>query len=142
MRELQEYYLPLRTFIPGSGGGYNQNSFPLGNANSGLFTPIQANTQGRLKADYNMPLLSDIDKAWWLLYLQRLDFTAFYNYGAAWNGSKPRRGWDRLIGAHGYSLDLRMENKGVHVNMGLGAGKVVGRKNFQPYATAGFDALF
>ena len=142
MRELQEYYLPLRTFIPGSGGGYNQNSFPLGNANSGLFSPIQANTQGRFKADYNMPLLKDIDKAWWLLYLQRLDFTAFYNYGAAWNGSRPRRGWDKLLGAHGYSLDLRMENKGVHFNMGLGAGKVVGRKNFQPYATAGFDALF
>ncbi|MEN9835421.1 MAG: hypothetical protein RL011_1614 [Pseudomonadota bacterium] len=142
MRELREYYLPLRTFIPGSGGGYNQNSFALTQANSGLFTPIQSNSQGRIKADYTVPVISDINKAWWLLYFEQLNFTAFYNYGAGWNGARPRRGWDKLLAAHGYAIDLHMENKGVNFNLGLGAGKVVQRPAFQPYLSAGFDALF
>ncbi|MBM4252037.1 MAG: hypothetical protein FJ146_08710 [Deltaproteobacteria bacterium] len=142
MRELREYYLPLRTFIPGSGGGYNQNSFALSQANSGLFTPIQSNSQGRIKADYTVPIITDINKSWWLLYFEQLNLTAFYNYGAGWNGARPRRGWDKLLAAHGYALDLHLENKGVNVNLGIGAGKVVQRPDFQPYLTAGFDALF
>ena len=142
MRELKEYYLPLRTFIPGSGGGYNQNSFALSQANSGLFTPIQSNTQGRIKADYTVPVISDISKSWWLLYFEQLNFTAFFNYGAGWNGPRPRRGWDKLLAAHGYAFDLHMENKGVNFNLGIGAGKVVQRPDFQPYMSAGFDALF
>ena len=43
--------------------------------------------------------------------------------------------------AHGYDLDLQLENKGVRFNTGLGVGQVVGRA-FEVYLTSGFDALF
>jgi hypothetical protein len=141
-RELQEVYRPLKTFVPGSGGGYNQNSFPLaGEAGGGLFSPVFADTQGRVKVNTTTPLVSDLDTLLWILYLERLDFSMFYNYGAAWNGAEPRRGWDKLIRAHGYALDLQLENKGVRFNLGVGAGQVVGQA-FEVYLTTGFDALF
>ena len=140
-RELQEMYVPLKTFIPGSGGGYNQNSFPLSADTSGLFSPSFGETQGRGRADWTFPVIRDVDKYLWIVYLERLDFTAFYNYGGAWSGPKPPRGYDHLISAHGYRLDLQMENKGVRFNFGLGAGQVVGRP-FGAYVNTGFDALF
>lgn len=141
MRELKEVYRPLKTFIPGAGGGYNQNSFSLVGDDTGLFSPVFGDTQGRAKANWTFPVIREVDKLLWILYLERLDFTAFYNYGAAWNGDQPRRGWDRLIRAHGYSLDLQLENKGVRFNAGLGAGQVIGRDP-EIYMTTGFDALF
>lgn len=141
-RELMEVYRPLKTFIPGSGGGYNQNSFPLaGEAGGGLFSPLFGDTQGRAKASWTMPLVADVDYLLWILYLERLDFTAFYNYGGAWSGDTPRRGFDKLVRAHGYNIDLAMENKGVRFNLGLGTGQVLG-KAFEVYVTSGFDALF
>lgn len=141
-RELQEVYRPLKTFVPGSGGGYNQNSFPIaGEASGGLFAPVFADTQGRVKLNATTPIIADLDKLIWILYLERLDFSMFYNYGAAWNGPEPRRGWQRLIRAHGYALDLQLENKGVRFNLGMGAGQVIGR-DFEVYLTSGFDALF
>jgi hypothetical protein len=141
MRELKEVYRPLKTFIPGAGGGYNQNSFSLVGDDTGLFSPVFGDTQGRAKANWTFPVIREVDKLLWILYLERLDFTAFYNYGAAWNGPEPRRGWDKLIRAHGYSLDLQLENKGVRFNAGLGAGQVIGRDP-EIYMTTGFDALF
>jgi hypothetical protein len=77
----------------------------------------------------------------WLIYADRLDFTAFYNYGGAWDGAKPSQGFAGLTSAHGYNLDLQMENKGVRFNMGLGTGQVRGH-SFEVYMTTGFDALF
>lgn len=139
-RDFQEVYRPLRTFVPGSGGGYNQNSFPLVDAD-GLFAAVYGNTQGRAKATATLPLIPDFDKQIWIVYIERLDFTAFYNYGAAWNGPEPKRGWDRLIRAHGYNLDLQFENKGVRFNAGLGTGQVIGN-DWELYVTTGFDALF
>jgi hypothetical protein len=140
-RDLRELYRPLKTHIPGAGGGLNQNSYPLAGEGSGLFSPVFGDTQARARADWTMPLIRDVDKELWIIYLERLDFSAFYNYGAAWTGPEPRRGWDKLIRAHGYSVDLQMENKGVRFNAGLGAGQVIG-KDFEAYVTAGFDALF
>ncbi len=141
-RELKEVYRPLKTFIPGSGGGYNQNSFPVtGDGSTGLFAPVFGDTQGRAKANWTVPLIADFDKWIWLVYLERLDFTAFYNYGGAWNGTEPRSGFDDLIRAHGYNLDLQLENKGVRFNLGAGAGQVI-EEDFEVYLTTGFDALF
>jgi hypothetical protein len=141
MRDIREIYRPLKTYVPGSGGGYNQNSFPLGDAETGLFAPAFGDTQARAKANWTMPLVKDLEKLIWILYMERLDFTAFYNYGGAWTGNEPRQGFDRLIRAHGYNVDLQFENKGVRFNLGLGVGQVVGNP-FEVYVTTGFDALF
>jgi hypothetical protein len=139
-RDFRELYRPLKTFVPGTGGGYNQNSYPLVDQ-GGLFSAVYGDTQARAKANLTVPVLPDLDKYLWILYLERLDFTAFYNYGAAWNGEHPRVGWNKLIRAHGYDLDLQLENKGVRFNLGAGTGQVVGRP-FEVYLTTGFDALF
>jgi hypothetical protein len=144
MRDLKELYLPLKTFIPGSGGGYNRNSFPLTNGVGGLFSPRFGDTQARARANWTVPVIRNVEKLFWIIYGERLDFTAFYNYGGAWNGGStgvPAQGWSRLIGAHGYSLDLQMENKGVRFNIGLGTGQVV-RQPWEAYLTSGFDAVF
>ncbi len=141
MRELKEVYRPLKTFVPGSGGGYNQNSFALSSAENGLFNPSFGDSQARLKTNWTLPLVPAIDKVIWILYLERLDFTAFYNYGDAWYGAKPAEGWDTLTKAHGYALDLQLENKGVRFNLGGGIGQVLGEP-FEVYMTTGFDALF
>jgi hypothetical protein len=141
MRELKEVYRPLKTYIPGSGGGFNQNSFPITGDGSGLFSPVFGDTQARAKANWTFPIIREFDKLLWILYLERLDFTAFFNYGGAWTGPEPRRGWDKLIRAHGYTVDLQLENKGVRFNLGLGAGQVLG-KDPELYLTTGFDALF
>lgn len=139
-RELKEYYQPLKTFIPGSGGGYNQNNFALVETAGGLFSATQSNNQGRAKATWTVPVIPDIDKTLWILYMERLDFTAFYNYGAAWTYAVPRNGWAKLIRAHGYNLDLQLERYGVRVNTGAGIGQVIG-KAFEAYLKFGFDAL-
>jgi hypothetical protein len=140
MRELREVYSPLRTFIPGSGGGYNQNNFPVVVGTGSLFGRVFGDTQLRNKLNWTCPLNSDIDKWIGLAYIERLDFTAFINYGGAWyNGMEPRRG--DLFAAHGYNLDLQLENKGIRFNVGAGTGQVFGQ-DFQVYITSGFDALF
>ena len=140
-RELQELYRPLKTFIAGTGGGYNQNSFLIYGEGE-LFSPRFSNTQGRAKIDWSFPVIDDIDKLLWIFYIDRLDFTAFYNYGGAWRsdgGKLPTS--QQLIGAHGYNLDLSLDNKGVRFNAGIGTGQVV-KKSWQVYGTLGFDALF
>ena len=140
-RELKEVYRPLKTYIPGSGGGFNQNSFPITGDGSGLFSPAFGDTQARAKANWTFPIIREFDKLLWILYLERLDFTAFFNYGGAWNGAAPSNDWDKLTRAHGYTVDLQLENKGVRFNLGLGAGQVLG-KSPELYLTTGFDALF
>ncbi len=136
---LKEAYRPLKTFVPGSGGGYNKNSFEFLGAGS-LLSARYGSSQGRLKANWIIPVVKNLNKLFWILYLQRLDFTAFYNYGGAWYDTLlPDE--SRLMHAHGYNLDLQLENKGVRFNLGIGSGQVVGDP-FQVYITTGFDALF
>jgi len=138
-RDLQEVYFPLKTFVPGSGGGYNKNSFPFIGAGS-LFSPRFGDTQARYRANYTHPIVSDFEKHFWILYIDRLDFSTFYNYGGAWfEGDKNIK--RNFISSHGYNLDLQFDNKGVRFNLGLGTGQVVGDP-FQLYITSGFDALF
>lgn len=138
-RDLQEMYTPLKTFIPGSGGGYNKNSYAI-TSDQGLFSPLFGETQGRAKFNVTHPVIRDLDKFMGLVYLSRLDFSAFLNHGAAWYGDKlPEK--SAFLTAHGYNLDLLMDNKGVRFNCGAGIGQVIGNK-WQSYATAGFDALF
>ncbi len=140
LRELREYYQPLKTFIPGSGGGYNQNNFTFTDNGSSISTLRFGNNQARAKANWTIPVIADIDKVLWFVYMESLDFTAFYNYGVAWQNTVPRRGWDHLIGANGYNLDLLLERYGVHVNVGIGTGHVIGEP-WAVYGKFGFDAF-
>lgn len=138
-RDLQEMYTPLKTLIPGSGAGYNQTNFAL-TEDYGLFSPVYGENQARAKVLATYPLIKDIDKFISILYMDRLDVSGFYNYGSAWRNKEwPDTG--DLIGAHGYNVDLFLDNKGVHFNVGLGIGQVVSEP-WQAYWTFGFDALF
>ncbi len=136
---LREFYVPLKTFIAGSGGGYNQNSWSLLGKKGGLFFNSYGDSQARAKFNFTTPLVKNIDYQWWILYVERLNFTAFYNYGGAWFQNQDWR--KSLIQAHGYTADLLFQNKGVRFNTSLGVGQVV-RDVWQLYASAGFDALF
>jgi len=138
-RDLQEMYQPLKTLIPGSGAGYNQNSFGL-TADHGLFSPKFGENQARARLLATHPIIESFDKFAALIYIDQLSASGFFNYGTAWRGSdSPSK--SSLIAAHGYSLDLFMDNKGVRFNFGLGTGQVLGR-SWQGYWTFGFDALF
>ncbi len=139
MRNLRQIYQPLKTFIPGSGGGLTQNSFALTDP-AYLFSSVFGDTQARFKANWVIPLVPDIDKQIWLFYLERLDLSNFYNYGAAWYQRYPPSR-EKLIPAHGHNIDLQFENKGVRLNAGIGAGKVMGH-SYDAYVKFGFDALF
>jgi hypothetical protein len=138
-RDVQEMYVPLKTFVPGNGGGYNKNNFAL-TADQGLFSPIFGENQARAKTSLTFPIIKEVDKFTGLIYIDRLDFTGFLNHGGAWSGSKLPDSKRRLT-AHGYNIDLLMDNKGVRFNTGLGVGQLLG-ESFQAYFTAGFDALF
>ena len=135
---LKEFYVPLKTFIPGSGGGYNQNSWALLGKGS-LFFNSYGDSQLRGKLDFSTPVVKNIDYFLWILYVERLDFSAFYNYGGAWFQNQNWR--EHLLRAHGYTADLLFQNKGVRFNTSLGVGQVIG-DFWQLYASAGFDALF
>ena len=58
---LKEIYQPLKTFVPGSGGGYNKNSFPITDGGS-LFTIRYGDTQARFRSAFTFPIISDLDK--------------------------------------------------------------------------------
>jgi hypothetical protein len=132
-------YTPLKTLIPGSGAGYNQSNFAL-TEDYGLFSPVFGESQARAKLLATYPLVKDIDKFISILYMDRLDISGFYNYGTAWRNKDFPDAKD-LIGAHGYNVDLFLDNKGVHFNLGMGIGQVI-QQPWQAYWTFGFDALF
>ncbi len=135
---LKQFYFPLKTFIPGSGAGYSQNSFPLYGQGT-LLTPRFGDSQARAEVDWNFPLIRDFDKEWWILYFYELRFSAFVNYGGAWyQGQNPR---EQMLLAHAYSFDLLFENKGVNFNLGLGIGQVKPGPG-QVFLDAGFDLMF
>jgi hypothetical protein len=75
-----------------------------------------------------------------LAYIDRLDFTSFLNYGGAWSRAATPTP-EQLIAAHGYNLDLQLDNKGIQFNVGVGTGQVFGEP-FEVYVKTGFDALF
>jgi outer membrane protein assembly factor BamA len=137
---LKEIYTPLKTFIPGSGGGINQNNYSITPTN-GLLSSVAGDSQGRAKLNWTMPIIESIEKHRFIFYFDRLDFSAFYNYGGAWNQSVFPKSSTRLRSAHGYNLDLQFENKGVKLSAGLGVGQLVGRP-FEVFAKFSFDNFF
>ena len=138
-RNLQELYQALQTHIAGSGGGINRIGIPLVSG-GGLFTSRQGDSKARIKGALVLPVIKNLDKIIWILYAERLNFTAFANYGGAWYRQDDLSS-DDLLFAHGYNLDLLLNNKGINFNLGLGSGQVF-RQKFELYATFGFDALF
>jgi hypothetical protein len=138
-RLLKEVYRPLKTFVPGTGGGLNEINKTLygpGYLTSATF----GDTQSRFNFSWTFPLISDLETLLYIIYLERLDFTAFFNYGAAWTSPASPPRWDKFIKAHGYNLDLQADVKGVTLNVGLGVGQVIDQK-FEIYFLFGFDTL-
>ena len=135
---LQEYYRPLKTFVPGSGGGFNEINVSLLGPGA-LTSAVYGNTQSRFKFSWTFPLIRDLETLIHIFYLERLDFTAFFNYGRAWYGAE-MPSLDTFVKAHGYNFDLQSDIKGVTVNLGLGTGQVIGQ-DFEIYFLFGFDAL-
>lgn len=136
---IREAYQPLKTFVPGSGGGVNNTSQPITDPEGRLFKSIYGDSKARFSANWTYPIFPFLDKQIWLFYMQSLNFTAFYNHGGAWDLGKQAA--DSLIEAHGYKIDLLFENKGVGFNVSLGSGQVPG-EDFEVYMVFGFDALF
>jgi hypothetical protein len=138
---LREYYTPLKTYIPGSGGGLNQSNFNIAGDGT-LFSVIFGDSKLRYNIDFSTPIIADIDKSLWIFYAERLDFSAFFNYGGIWDtlNETPYADVD-FIAAHGYHIDLQLENKGVRFNVGVGLGQVFGYQ-FNIYGKFGFDAFF
>ena len=137
MKYLKEIYRPLKTFVPGSGGGLNGTNFPV--SGPGPLTRSQTgDTQGRAKASWTFPLIPDLETLIGIFYLERLDFTAFFNYGGAWDGPNPDP--DFLVAAHGYNLDLSTDIKGITINFGVGVGQVL-ENDWDLVFKFGFDTL-
>lgn len=136
--QLRETYSPLKTYIPGGGGGDNQFHFGVA-GNGNLTSAINGDRSFRSEAIYTVPIFPQLDTLFGIFYLDRLDFSAFYNYGNAWYEeiSIPR---GDNVEAVGYALDLQSDLKGITINVGLGTGKVIG-KEFEVYSLFGFDAL-
>ncbi len=135
---LKENYQALKTFVPGAGSSYSQNSLPLV-GDLALFQNRYGDNQARLKLDGSYPLIKELEKQVWILYLKSLMASFFYNYGGAW--WEQERYQERFVAASGYGLDLLVGNKGVALSAGLGVGQVFGRP-FSFYANFGFDAVF
>jgi hypothetical protein len=136
---LREAYRPLRTFVPGSGGGLNEINQTLVGPGA-LTSAVYGDTQARAQFSWTIPLVTDLAKLIHIVYLQRLDFSMFYNYGTAWFHSETKPTLTDGTRAHGYNLDLQADVKGVKLNLGLGVGQVVGN-DFEAYVLFGFDAL-
>ncbi|NRA64614.1 MAG: hypothetical protein HRU19_09035 [Pseudobacteriovorax sp.] len=135
---LREVHRPLRTFVPGSGGGYNEINVSF-SPTSFLTAAEYGDTQAGLNWSWTFPIIRHFDYLIHIFYLERLDFTAFFNYGNAWNQQiKPHP--DSFVKAHGYNLDLSSDIKGVTVNLGLGTGQVFER-DWELFFKFGFDTL-
>ena len=136
---LQEVYRPLKTFVPGSGGGLNELNFNLIGIPY-LTSASYGDTQSRFEFSWSFPLLPHLAKTVHIFYLDRIDLTAFFNYGDAWYEKQGTPGFNEMIGAQGYNLDLQTDVKGITVNLGTGVGQVFG-KNWEMYVLFGFDAI-
>lgn len=137
-RDLREVYRPLKTFVPGTGSGFQSNSFLLAGEGS-LFTGRYGNSQARAKANFTMPLVSNLDTLVWILYLDRIDFSAFLNHGGTWRGTEVP--FENFVTAHGYNVDITIEKAEFGFHTGLGVGQVV-EEDFQFYMNLGLNILF
>ncbi len=137
-RNLQELYQVLQTWSPAHSRGLNAVSFPIV-SDGGLFSYRHGDTQARARVAWVVPLLANFDKLFWIFYAEKLNFSAFCNYGGAWYRQDGLHNAD-FVFAHGYSLDLHLNNKGVQFNFGLGAGQVW-RSPLEVYANFGFSSM-
>ena len=137
-RFLKEVYRPLTTFVPGAGSDLNEINEPF--LGPGLLTSARfGENQAKAKLSWTIPVVYDLEKLIGIFYFERLDFSAFFNYGTAWNNFDSLTK-DDMVAAHGYHLDLKSDIKGVTVNLGLGAGQVIGYA-FEAYFMLGFNTL-
>ena len=135
---LQELYQVLQTWDAGRSHTLNGVSLPLV-SDGGLFSYRLGDTQARSRFAWVVPLVEKFDKLWWIFYVEKLNFSAFCNYGGAWYQADGIQRGD-FIFAHGYSVDLFLNNKGVHFNIGLGTGQVW-QQAFEVYANVGFSSI-
>jgi hypothetical protein len=135
---LREVYRPLATYIPGAGTPLNELNYNLWGPGA-LTSAKTGDNQARLKASWTIPIIYDLEKLVGIFYFERLDFSAFFNYGNAWDDFTSLKAED-MVKAHGYHFDLKSDIKGVVVNLGLGLGQVIG---YDPelYAMLGFNTL-
>ena len=138
-RNLQELYQVLQTWSPAYSSAISSViSLPIVSG-GGLFSYRLGDTQARSRMAWIVPLIAKFDRLWWIFYAEKLNFTAFCNYGGAWHRKDSLHSSD-LVFAHGYSIDLHLNNKGVQFNLGLGAGQVW-HEPLEIYANFGFSSV-
>ena len=98
----REYYAPLQTHIPGSGGGLNQSNFRL-SGDGALFSSQQGSYKneiqpGIFKSNFCRSGQADVDS------LSGSLFSAFLNYGGIWTNAQEQNLSDaNFSAAHGYT---------------------------------------
>lgn len=137
-RNLQEFYQILQTWNAAHSRGINSIGIPL-ISGGGMFSYRFGDTKARTKVAWVVPIIENMDKLFWIFYAENLNFSAFCNYGGAWYEQDKLNDED-LVFAHGYSLDLFLNNKGVKFNLGIGTGQVF-NKAFEIYANFGFSTV-
>ncbi len=134
-RNLQELYQVFQTWSAANTGGLSSVGIPIVSG-GGLFSYRWGDTQARTRVAWVVPLMTKLDRMFWIFYAEKLNFSAFCNYGGAWYRKNGLRRED-LVFAHGYSVDLHLNNKGVQFHIGLGAGQVL-YEPLEVYANFGF----
>ena len=143
---LRQYYTFLKTYIPSGSGGVSDSSYRLFGP-SFLFQPLLGDDKVRAELKWSFPVISEINRLWWIFFLKSLDFSSQFSYGGIW--PKGSFNFKRLHFSHAYNLDLQLGNKGVNVYGGLGLGQLVDMQLGHPrvtwpafYIRFGFNALF
>ncbi len=141
---LRQLYRPLKTFVAGEGSGFNNfhleakdyfEKLPPG----GLFSARYGDNQARTKFNLSFPIVKHMDKLLYIFYLQRIDLANFVNFGGAWSGESLDIPFNRFEWAHGHSLDMQFEAKGLQFSLGLGAGRALESDNYDYYLNFSFD---
>ncbi len=127
-RGLQEYFQPIRTYVPGGGSAANP-SFPITSTSASLFEARLGDTSFRSLTELSIPVIPSMEKMYRAIYFKSLNFDPFISYGGAWDseeyGDFPTN--DLLVLSIGANLNFLMDLNGVNFAVGLGGGKVLQR---------------
>lgn|GEM_PF-1364370 len=127
-RGLQEYFQPIRTYVPGGGSAANP-SFPVTSTSASLFEARLGDTSLRTLTELSIPVIASMEKMYRAIYFKSLNFDPFISYGGAWDaeefGDFPTN--DLLVLSVGANLNFLMDLNGVNFAVGLGGGKVLKR---------------
>lgn len=137
-RNLQELYQVLQSWNPTQAGSMSSAGIPIV-SEGGLFSYRLGDSQARARLAWVVPLIAKFDRLLWIFYAEELNFSAFCNYGGAWYRQDEWQG-KNLIFAHGYSVDLHLNNKGVQFHIGLGTGQVL-HEPLEVYVNFGFRSF-